>query len=155
MNIIFYFLIAVLTFLLMECLMWLIHKYIMHGFLWIWHRSHHSLQRHRFEPNDIFTLGLLLTALGTIIFSFEFDFNALMVRSIGIGILFYSLAYFLFHDIILHRRIRINYIPKSRYMKRLINAHFIHHSKHTKNGCESFGFLFACKKYDPKYRKVL
>jgi beta-carotene 3-hydroxylase len=32
----------------------------------------------------------------------------------------------------------------------MINAHYIHHGKHTKEGCEAFGFLYAPKKYEPK-----
>jgi beta-carotene 3-hydroxylase len=32
----------------------------------------------------------------------------------------------------------------------MINAHYVHHSKHTKNDCEAFGFLYAPKKYDVK-----
>jgi beta-carotene 3-hydroxylase len=32
----------------------------------------------------------------------------------------------------------------------MINAHYIHHGKHTKNDCEAFGFLYAPKKYEPK-----
>ena len=155
MNVIFYISITFLSFLFTECVMWFVHKYIMHGFLWKWHRSHHSMQRRRFELNDIFTIILFLISIATILYSFELSTEFLLIRFIGLGILIYSVAYFLFHDVILHRRISINYIPKIRYMKRLINAHFIHHSKHTKDGCESFGFLYALKKYDPKYRKEI
>jgi beta-carotene 3-hydroxylase len=35
------------------------------------------------------------------------------------------------------------------YLQRMINAHYIHHSKHAKDGCEAFGFLYAPKKYQP------
>jgi beta-carotene 3-hydroxylase len=31
----------------------------------------------------------------------------------------------------------------------MIQAHYIHHAKHTKEGCEAFGFLYAPKKYEP------
>jgi beta-carotene 3-hydroxylase len=30
------------TFLLMEGITWLTHKYVMHGFLWSLHRDHHQ-----------------------------------------------------------------------------------------------------------------
>jgi beta-carotene 3-hydroxylase len=26
----------------------------------------------------------------------------------------------------------------------------VHHGKHTREGCEAFGFLYAPKKYEPK-----
>jgi beta-carotene 3-hydroxylase len=39
---------------------------------------------------------------------------------------------------------------KTRYLQRMIHAHYIHHSKHSREGCEAFGFLYAPKKYEPK-----
>jgi beta-carotene 3-hydroxylase len=35
-------------------------------------------------------------------------------------------------------------------MKRIMNAHFVHHKTHTKEGAEAFGFLYAPKKYSTK-----
>jgi beta-carotene 3-hydroxylase len=32
----------------------------------------------------------------------------------------------------------------------MIHAHNIHQSKHTKEDCEAFGFLYAPKKFEPK-----
>jgi beta-carotene 3-hydroxylase len=32
----------------------------------------------------------------------------------------------------------------------MIQAHYVHHSKHTKAGCEAFSFLIALKKYEPE-----
>lgn len=32
-------------------------------------------------------------------------------------------------------------------MKRIMRAHYLHHEKHTKEGAEAFGFLYAPKKY--------
>lgn len=36
------FLITLVTFILMEGATWIIHKYVMHGFLWFLHRDHHD-----------------------------------------------------------------------------------------------------------------
>ncbi len=36
---------------------------------------------------------------------------------------------------------------RSKYLQRMINAHYTHHSKHSKEGCEAFGFLYAPGKY--------
>ena len=33
------------TILLMECVAWATHKYVMHGWGWGWHRSHHEPRR--------------------------------------------------------------------------------------------------------------
>lgn len=35
-------LLVILVFILMEGATWLIHKYIMHGFLWFLHKDHHD-----------------------------------------------------------------------------------------------------------------
>jgi beta-carotene 3-hydroxylase len=67
---------------------------------------------------------------------------------IGLGVALYGTFYFIFHDIIVHRRIKIKYIAKSKYMKRIMRAHFIHHKVHTRDGAEAFGFLYAPKKYE-------
>ena len=43
----------------------------------------------------------------------------------------------------MHRRIRLRLRPKSRYLKRLIQAHMIHHWTKEREGAVSFGFLYA------------
>ena len=69
---------------------------------------------------------------------------------IGFGISLYGVAYFVFHDVIVHRRIKIKYSPRSHYMKRIMKAHYIHHKVHERDGAEAFGFLYAPKKYEAK-----
>ncbi len=134
------------TFLLMEGVAWATHKYVMHGFLWTWHKSHHTVHNHALERNDLFALVFSIPSVALIVIGYEIE-SVNLLRYIGFGILGYGLFYFIFHDIIVHRRIKIRYKAKSGYMKRLIKAHYVHHEKHTKKGCEAFGFLFAPKKY--------
>ena len=62
---------------------------------------------------------------------------------IGAGIAAYGAIYFGFHDIIVHKRLPTRYLPKSDYMKRIIQAHRLHHVVETKHGTVSFGFLVA------------
>jgi beta-carotene 3-hydroxylase len=39
----------------MECVTWLTHKYLMHGFMWYFHEDHHQPKyANIFERNDIF-----------------------------------------------------------------------------------------------------
>ena len=47
----------IVTFIFMEFIAWFSHKYIMHGFLWSWHKDHH-IKNHKswFERNDLFFL---------------------------------------------------------------------------------------------------
>ena len=40
------------TFLFWEFVAWFTHKYVMHGFLWVWHKSHHTVHHHVTEKND-------------------------------------------------------------------------------------------------------
>jgi len=142
-------LIVIATFLFMEFMAWFTHKYVMHGFMWRWHRSHHKAHNHTFEKNDLFAVvfsipSIVLVYLGT------YYNNLSVLLYIGIGIFLYGLFYFIFHDIIVHRRIKIGFKANSPYMKRIMNAHYIHHKRHTKEDGEAFGFLYAPKKYEPK-----
>jgi beta-carotene 3-hydroxylase len=50
-----------------------------------------------------------------------------------------------------HQRLRWRPSKRSNYLQRMINAHYIHHNRHTKENCEAFGFLYAPKKYTSKH----
>ena len=140
-------LLAVGVFFFMEGAAWFTHKYIMHGILWSWHRSHHKVHSHLLEMNDLFALVFSIPSIFTIYIGANNPEMAWLMY-IGFGILGYGIFYFLFHDVIVHRRIKIPFKAKSRYMKRIMHAHYVHHKKHTKEGCEAFGFLYAPKKYE-------
>jgi beta-carotene 3-hydroxylase len=139
--------IVVGTFFFMEGVAWFTHKYIMHGFLWVWHESHHKVQKGILEKNDLFALVFSLPAVVCVVVGLEFPSVGFLFY-IGCGITAYGIFYLVFHDIIVHRRIKIKFIARSRYMKRIMHAHYVHHKVHTKYGAESFGFLFAPKKYE-------
>jgi beta-carotene 3-hydroxylase len=146
MKLFLYILLMLVIFLSMEGVAWLTHKYIMHGIMWRWHRSHHVHHRHWWERNDWFGIifGLIATAL--IIAGLEVP-GWQVLFWIGMGISLYGLAYFIFHDIIVHRRIRVRFTPRNAYMKRIMKAHYIHHRVHEREGAEAFGFLYAPRKY--------
>ena len=44
------------SFVLMEGVAWAAHKYIMHGWGWGWHRSHHEPRRGALEKNDLYAV---------------------------------------------------------------------------------------------------
>ncbi|MDF0694534.1 sterol desaturase family protein [Aquirufa ecclesiirivi] len=135
------------TFLLMEGMAWFTHKYIMHGIMWNWHESHHVHHKHVLEKNDLFSVVFGVLSTLTIIIGAEIEAYRPLLW-IGLGIATYGLCYFIFHDIIVHRRIKIKFKTKNSYLKRLIKAHYIHHEVHEKEGAEAFGFLYAPKKYE-------
>jgi beta-carotene 3-hydroxylase len=142
-------LIVIATFLFWEFVAWFTHKYIMHGILWTWHRSHHTVHDHSLERNDLFAAVFSIPSIAIFYYFSQVIYNPYML-AVGVGIFCYGLFYFVFHDVIVHQRIRWRPGKKTRYLERMIHAHYIHHSKHTKDGCEAFGFLYAPKKYEPK-----
>ncbi len=133
------------TFLFMEGVAWFTHKYIMHGFLWRWHKSHHKVHPHTLELNDLFAL---IFAVPSFLLLFFNAWGNMYLVSVGFGIAGYGLFYFLFHDVIVHQRIKWRPKKRSKYLQRMIDAHYIHHKKHTKEDGEAFGFLYAPKKFE-------
>jgi beta-carotene 3-hydroxylase len=138
--------IVLLAFVSMECIAWLAHKYIMHGFGWFLHNDHHQKETHGFfEKNDFFFLifatpGIIGLALGL-----QFSFNFLFW--IGLGITFYGAAYFLVHDIFIHQRFKIFRNSDSVYLRAIRKAHKMHHKHLDKYDGESFGMLWVPFKY--------
>jgi len=139
---------TVVTFLCWEFVAWLSHKFIMHGVLWTWHKSHHTVHDHLLEKNDWF--GVVFSIPSIVLFYFGSEDHNPFLISVALGILFYGIFYFIFHDVIVHQRIKWRPVKQSKYLRRMIHAHYVHHAKHSKDNCEAFGFLYAPKKYQPK-----
>jgi beta-carotene 3-hydroxylase len=142
-SILLYSFVCLVVFFLMEVVAWFLHKYVMHGFGWVLHEDHHRYTGHRFQKNDVFGLFFGLIAFFLILTGILSGFD--LRFAIGIGITCYGIGYFLVHDVFFHRRIRINYRPKSNYMQRVLRAHAIHHQKSTPKTGVNFGFLYASK----------
>jgi len=141
--------IAIGTFLLWEFIAWFTHKYVMHGFLWGWHKSHHTIHDHTFERNDLFAIVFSIPSIAILYYGTLVAYNPYLI-AVGIGIFCYGAFYLVFHDIIVHQRLKWRPQKRSKYLQRMIHAHYIHHSRHTKHDCEAFGFLIASKKYEPQ-----
>tara|TARA_B100000945_G_C20140779_1_gene483802 strand:- start:1 stop:429 length:429 start_codon:yes stop_codon:yes gene_type:complete len=139
MNIIFYFLIILLSIIAMEGVAILTHKYIMHGPGWFLHKSHHSKHKNVFELNDFYFIIFAIPSVFCIVYgTYYINFITL---SIGIGILGYGLIYVFLHDIFVHQRIKTKIFSNSKYLKKVRKSHLIHHSIKTKNGAKNFGFI--------------
>lgn len=130
------------TIAFMEGFAYVMHRWVMHGPGWFLHASHHRPRTGRFEWNDlygvIFAIPSIVLLLGGVQLGWWPGF-----AWIGAGIAAYGAIYFGFHDVIVHERVRTRYLPKSRYMKRIVQAHRLHHAVGTKEGTVSFGFLVA------------
>ena len=139
--------ITLLTFVLMECVTWLTHKYVMHGFLWYFHEDHHQPRYQGvFEKNDLFFVIFAVPSIALLYFG-VIDGYPNYLFFIGLGIMLYGFAYFLVHDVIIHRRFNWFKTSKNKYIIGLRKAHKVHHKKLGKHGSECFGMLFVPFKY--------
>lgn len=116
------------------------HKYIMHGWGWAWHRSHHVPRHGVFERNDLFAVVFAVPSILLIFLGTHYQHPVLWV---GVGMTIYGFLYFFVHDGLVHKRWPFRIAPKGRYLIRLVQAHRLHHAVHTREGCVSFGFLYA------------
>ncbi|HEX9947457.1 MAG TPA: sterol desaturase family protein, partial [Allosphingosinicella sp.] len=132
--------IVVATVVVMEAVASLVHRHVMHGWGWRWHRSHHEPRNGPFETNDLY--ALVFAAISLLFFTLLADRWA-PFWWVGIGTVVYGLLYTLLHDGLVHRRLGFSASPRSGYLKRLVQAHRLHHAVHEREGAVSFGFLYA------------
>ena len=135
-------LLFIATVAVMEGVAYAAHRWVMHGPGWFLHASHHRARSGAFELNDlyavIFAIPSFVLLLGGVQLGWWPGFTW-----IGAGIAAYGVIYFCFHDVIVHRRLAHRYVPRSTYMKRIVQAHRLHHVVESKHGTVSFGFLWA------------
>lgn len=150
MNPLIFLLIVLFTFLAMEGITWLTHRYIMHGFLWYLHEDHHQKGDGFFEKNDAFFLIFALPSWLGIMLGLQ---NKLYwVAAIGFGVALYGLAYFVVHEVIIHQRFKWFTRSNNTYVRTIRWAHKMHHRHLNKQEGESFGMLFVAKKYREKVK---
>jgi beta-carotene 3-hydroxylase len=138
----------------MEAIAWAMHKWIMHGPLWILHRSHHRVRekagtsgtrdraKGRWEANDafgIFFSGVSMTLIWSGLAGRPFRFG------LGLGMALYGLAYLWVHDAASHGRFGKFPLPRLAYLRRLIRDHRLHHSGDGLDGSRNFGFLWPSR----------
>ncbi len=141
-----YLLVFLATYLLMECVTWCTHKYVMHGFLWYLHEDHHQPKySHIFERNDLFFVIFAIPSI--LLFYFGADAGFDYRFFIGLGIFAYGLSYFIVHDIIIHQRLKLFKNTQNKYLIALRKGHKVHHKHLGKEQGECFGMLFVPFKY--------
>jgi beta-carotene 3-hydroxylase len=128
----------------MEAVAYVAHRWVMHGFGWFLHESHHRARPGMFELNDLYGVFFAIPAIVLLLGGVQLGWPV-WTAWVGAGITGYGAIYFGFHDVIVHKRVRTRYLPKSEYMKHIIQAHRLHHVVETKDGTVSFGFLWAPK----------
>lgn len=125
-------------FLFMEFVAWFTHKYVMHGFLWVLHKDHHIRDGRKLEKNDWFALMFAIPSIVLIVLGSWDDIDYRFY--IGLGIALYGLAYFLFHDVYFHQRLKVFGKFSNRYLRATVKAHKDHHSRGAQ---KNYGFLIA------------
>lgn len=132
---------TLLTFVLMEPFAWALHRYVMHGVGWGWHQTHHQPRAGWFEKNDLYSLVFALPSMGLFALGYWVP-GYRMCWFLGLGIVLYGAAYFVVHDGLVHKRFRVP-LQASGYLKRLVQAHRLHHAVDQRHGAVSYGFLYA------------
>ncbi|WGH74283.1 sterol desaturase family protein [Tenacibaculum tangerinum] len=146
MSLVVYIAVTLITFIVMEGVTWFTHKYVMHGFGWYLHEDHHQPgYPYVFEKNDVFFVVFAVPSMLLFYFGINPELNYLFF--IGLGILLYGIAYFLVHDVLIHRRFKWFDKTNNQYFKGLRKAHKIHHKHLGKHDGECFGMLFVPFKY--------
>jgi beta-carotene 3-hydroxylase len=135
-------LVLVISYIFMEFTAWFTHKYIMHGFLWSWHKDHHTpeLKQSFFERNDLFFLVFAIPGICLIFMEYFITVGPLPFY-IGLGISLYGLTYFLIHDVFIHQRIKHKLVSNNSYVKAIRRAHRLHHKNRDKYNGVYFGLL--------------
>lgn len=128
-------LLAAVSFLGMEGVTYLAHRFLMHGPGMAWHRSHHQRRRARFERNDLYPLTFAVVTVAAMAAGASVKGLGSLVP-VGAGVTAYGAAYLFVHDLYVHRR-----LPALRarwaVLDRLADAHRIHHLF----GGEPYGML--------------
>lgn len=142
--------IVIAVFVAMEGATWLIHKYLMHGWLWVLHKDHHDHSTPGvLEKNDYFFVIFAIPTIALMYFGTVDGVNHWFY--IGLGIMLYGMAYFFVHDIFIHQRLRYFSRTKNPYFLALRRAHKQHHKHTGKHHGECFGFLYVPLKYFKMY----
>lgn len=146
MQTVFWIIIFLGTFFIMEFNAWFTHKYIMHGFLWSLHKDHHKKDHDSwFERNDAFFIFYAVVSM-TCFYLWSYE-GVWYTLPIGLGILFYGIAYFVVHDIFIHQRFKWLRNIDNKYARGVRRAHKIHHKHLGKEHGENFGMLIVPFKY--------
>jgi beta-carotene 3-hydroxylase len=137
-------LLAVGSFALMEPLAALVHRGLMHGRGWAWHRSHHQHPRPGWEVNDLFPVVMGTATFLLMLIGQSFD-QLRPLLWVGAGLTAYGIAYLVVHDLLVHQRLGPLPLANSRYIDRVARAHARHHAR----AGPPYGFLVPIGAAEP------
>ncbi len=137
-------LVVIATFCTMELVAWSAHKYVMHRFMWWFHKDHHNHEPGFFEKNDMF---FVIFAVPSAYCLYTGVINDDLRTWIGVGIALYGLCYMFVHDIFIHQRFRWLRRTNNVYLTAIRKAHLVHHKHRGPEDGECFGMLWVSPKY--------
>lgn len=126
-------LVAIASFVVMEPVTALTHRFVMHGAGRVLHRSHHRAVRpgespRRWEANDLYPVAFASVVMIGLAVGFNVDGWSVLVP-IGCGVTAYGAAYALVHDAYIHGRLPVFGNRRLPGFERLAAAHRIHHRR--------------------------
>lgn len=136
-------LVFLLTFLAMEGVGWLTHRYIMHGVGWFFHYDHHNPPADAvLQKNDLYCLVFSLPGVWLVYEGVQRGWGSSLLWA-GIGISAYGMAYFYVHEGVIHRRFK--FVPRLThpYFVAIRHAHGAHHKTRGRQGAQCFGMLLV------------
>lgn len=134
-------LVALASFVVMEPVTALTHRFVMHGAGHVLHRSHHRPVRdgespRRWEANDLYPVAFASVVMIGLAVGFNLPGWSVLVP-IGAGVTAYGAAYALVHDAYVHGRVPLFGHRRVPVLERLAAAHRVHHH----HGGAPFGML--------------
>ena len=139
---------VLVSFVVMEFVSYLAHRYVYHKLLWVFHKSHHSPRTGPFEANDVFPVFFATVAI-TIMVTALSDPLSPDLLAVSIGVSLYGMVYFFIHDLYVHRRVRRLGL-RIPFLIQVKKAHALHH----RYGGEPYGLLFFTRR-DRVQREVI
>jgi len=130
-----YVAIALVAFVMMEFVSYLVHRFVYHKILWIVHKSHHTPRTGLFELNDLFPVAFASLTILLIGYAVSLP-DGMDLLALGVGITMYGAVYLTIHDLYVHRRMK-SLSFKIPILLKIKKAHMVHHTY----GGEPYGLL--------------
>ena len=107
----------------------LLHRRVWHGWLWSIHRSHHAPQRVGWERNDALSVLHAPIAIALVLYGCAGPpgVGREIAFGIGVGMSAFGLGYVIVHDGLVHGRLPVGFLRRSRYLRGVERAHRVHH----------------------------
>lgn len=135
--------VALLVAVLMEPWAMFAHRVLWHRpILWGFHKSHHGKKTGRFEKNDLLSAThapLAIVLIACAVFGLGPTMAGDLLFGLGAGMTAFGVAYFVFHDGMVHGRLPVRFLWKVPLFARWGDAHEEHHRRNA----EPYGFFLG------------